>query len=162
MCKNITNEININGIYVDMIDSSSGIFVGINNSNNWSSHQKINYGFGTLSSSKVGQNYNYVIDNDFIDFAVENSMNVEGYQSLGADAISDIEMWENNNFDVKEININSLNSNSAVSIGENVSNGWCSLRKTNQGIGRSSGVTEHKKNTNIIIDNDFLDFQMKN
>ena len=53
--------------------------------------------------------------------------------------------------------INSLDTNAAVSIGENLLNGWSAHGKRNDGTGRSAGITENKSNTNIVIDNDLVD-----
>lgn len=146
MQKRIVNHLIINGITVNSIDTSSGIFVGINNVNNWSSLRKSNYGFGTVSNSFVSENFGLVIDNDLIDTPIEN--HAVTYMN-GSQEVNDI--------DVKEINVNSLDTNAAVSVGENLLNGWSAHGKRNEATGRSAGISQHKENTNIVIDNDVVD-----
>jgi hypothetical protein len=144
--KKIINNLILNGITVNSIDTASGIFVGINTVNNWSSHRKNNQGFGILNNSFVSNNFSLVIDNDIIDTPVESNpvTYMDGIQQV-------------NNIDVKEINVNSLDTNAAVSVGDNISNGWGAHGKRNQGIGRSVGTSQLQSNTNIVIDNDVVD-----
>ncbi|MCQ6280774.1 hypothetical protein [Bacillus sp. EB600] len=151
MRKKIMNNLILNGINVTSIDTSSGIFVGINNVNNWSSHYKSNHGFGSVTNSTVSDNFGLVIDNDVIDTPIESRAvtYMDGTQQV-------------NNIDVKEINVNSLHTNAAVSIGDNLSNGWSAHGKRNEGMGRSVGTTMVKSNTNIVIDNDLIDSQIYN
>jgi hypothetical protein len=149
MQKRIINNLVINGIAVNSIDTSSGIFVGINNVNNWSSCRKNNHGFGSVSNSLVSENFSLVIDNDVIDTPIEN--NAVTYM----DGRQDI-----NNIEVTEINVNSLDSNAAVSVGDNLLNGWSAHGKRNDGTGRSAGITQNKSNTSVVIDNDLMDCQI--
>ncbi|WP_052352744.1 hypothetical protein [Neobacillus dielmonensis] len=144
--KKVIHNLVISGITVNSIDTVSGIFVGINHANNWTTHRKNNYGFGSLSNSQVSQNVGLVIDNDIIDTPIENHVvtNVDGLQDI-------------QNIDVKEINVNSLDTNAAVSVGENLLNGWSAHSKRNQGTGRAAGISQHSNNTNILIDNDIID-----
>ncbi|MCM3768483.1 hypothetical protein [Neobacillus niacini] len=167
MQKKIINNLIIKGISVNNIDTTSGIFVGINNVNNWSSHQKNNHGFGSVSNSQVSENFSMVIDNDVIDTPIENHVvtYVDGKGDLQKvdppienNAVTYIDSRQDiQKIDVKEINTNSLFTNSAISVGENILNGWSAHRKTNEGTGSAAGITQQTSNANIVIDNDVMD-----
>ena len=58
------------------------------------------------------------------------------------------------------INVNSLNTNSTVSVGENQLSGWSSHRKTNNGVGIQVGIFTNSLNYTIIVDNDLADAQI--
>lgn len=176
MHKDTIENIMINAISVNNLDSSSGIFVGINNANNWSSHRKNNIGLGPVDSSQVMQNINLLIDNNFIDMPFDNSVVIKPperkdlYSCYGnAAAIVRPEMTgeghsgpmqEINTIDVSEIDVISMDTNATVSIGENSTNVWSAHSKRNEGTGRSTGISQYKLNTNIVIDNDFIDAQI--
>lgn len=177
MCKKQSmNDLIINAISVNNIDTSSGIFVGINNAHNWSSHRKNNYGLGPADSAQVSHNINLLIDNDLMDMPFENHVLIN---QAGNEHLKTMEMDvfdgqtsvmetkgnivgnpEINQIDVSEINLTSMDTNAAVSIGENSSNGWSAHSKRNEGMGRSTGVAQYKLNTNIVIDNDLIDSTM--
>jgi hypothetical protein len=55
------------------------------------------------------------------------------------------------------INVNSLNTNSTVSIGQNAQTNWDSHNKNNYGNGSHSGIVNVLAPSNIIFDNDILD-----
>ena len=171
--KQSMNDLNINAITVHNIDTSSGIFVGINNAHNWSSHRKSNYGLGPADSAQVSQNMNLLIDNDIVDMPFENNVMIN---QAGNKVLKTMEMeavdgqisgmgtkddlggsQEINNIDVSEINLTAMDTNAAVAIGENSLNGWSAHSKRNEGTGRSTGVAQYKSNTNIVIDNDLID-----
>ncbi|MBT2659067.1 spore germination protein [Bacillus sp. ISL-18] len=61
---------------------------------------------------------------------------------------------------VGAINVNSLNTNATVSVGENQLSGWSSHRKTNNGVGIQVGIFANSLNYTIILDNDLADAQM--
>lgn len=63
-------------------------------------------------------------------------------------------------FSVGAININSQNSNAAVSVGENQLPGWSSHRKTNNGVGIQVGLFTNTLNYTNIIDPDVSDGTM--
>jgi hypothetical protein len=171
--KQSMNDLNINAITVHNIDTSSGIFVGINNAHNWSSHRKNNYGLGPADSAQVSQNMNLLIDNDIVDMPFENNVMINQagnkvLKTMEMEAVdgqtSGMETKENiggsqeiNNIAVSEINLTAMDTNAAVSIGENSLNGWSAHSKRNEGTGRSTGVAQYKSNTNIVIDNDLID-----
>ncbi|MED4205318.1 hypothetical protein [Neobacillus mesonae] len=166
----IIHDVNITGITVHNLDSSSGIFVGINNANYWTSQLKANQGFGPLSSSQAIQNINVVVDNDGIDAPIENNVQIPNRQDFnGVDVKKADEaalvnnhniIQEIKNIDVDAINVFSMDTNAAISVGENVLDGWSAHSKRNEGTGRSMGITEQILNTNIIMDQDIIDAQM--
>lgn len=149
----IINQVNLNQISVNNIDTSSGIFVGTNYAHNWSSHRKNNYGFGSVNHSLVSNNNSCVIDNDLVDTPIQNSPailfdgNTPGNQ---------------NDIDIGEININVLDTCAAVSIGDNALNGWSSHSKRNAGQGRFAGNIQNTQNSSVILDHDVIDGQMNN
>lgn len=168
MQRRIMNNLIIKGINVNSVDTSSGVFIGINYANNWSSHQKTNHGFGTLHHSQVTDTFSLVIDNDVIDTPIEShavtymdgwkdkqkmDTPIENNEVTFVNEIQDVQKL----IDIKEINVNSLFTNSAVSVGENFLNGWSAHRKTNEGTGRTTGISQLASNTNIVIDNDVID-----
>ncbi|MBD0379818.1 spore germination protein [Paenibacillus sedimenti] len=55
------------------------------------------------------------------------------------------------------INVNSLNTNANIGIGENAQSSWDSHSKTNVGTGENIGVVCTANMVNIIYDNDFID-----
>ncbi|OCA85078.1 hypothetical protein [Pseudobacillus wudalianchiensis] len=147
----ITNHVNVNQIYVNSIDTSSGIFVGTNYANNWSSHRKNNYGFGSISHSQVSNNYSYVMDNDVIDTPIQNNPTI----------LLDGHMAENqNDIDIGQININVLDTCAAVSVGENELTGWSSHSKRNAGQGRFTGEVHNTQNSSLILDADVIDCEI--
>lgn len=58
------------------------------------------------------------------------------------------------------ININSQNTNAAVSVGENQLTGWSAHRKTNNGVGLQIGIFANTANYTVIVDNDVSDGNM--
>ncbi|WP_035321826.1 hypothetical protein [Peribacillus kribbensis] len=141
-------KIRMKQIAVNNIDTASGIFVGTNIANNWSSHRKNNYGFGSVSNSAVWQNYSNVQDNDILDTPIQNqsvSRMDRADGSLGTQV------------DVKEININVIDTASAVSIGDNLLTDWSSHRKANSGLGKTVGTSILSQNAALVSDQDVMD-----
>lgn len=165
--RRVTNLI-IKGINVNSLDTASGIFVGINTVNNWSSHHKNNHGFGIVYHSQVTDTFSLVIDNDVIDSPMESHAvtYMDGWKDVQPiDAptedhtvtLMDGQPEVPKQIDIKEINVNSLFTNAAVTVGDNFLNGWSAHRKTNEGTGRTAGISQLTSNTNIVIDNDVID-----
>ncbi|MGZ4161341.1 MAG: hypothetical protein ACXVNF_11185 [Neobacillus sp.] len=149
--KRIINQVHVNQICVNSIDTSSGIFVGTNYAHYWSSHRKNNYGFGSVNNSQISQNYSYVIDNDLIDTPIHNNPTI---------LFDRINEGNENNIDIGEINVNVLNSSAAVSVGENDLNGWSSHSKRNFGQGRLVGNIQNTHNSSQVVDSDVIDCQI--
>lgn len=63
-------------------------------------------------------------------------------------------------FKIGSININSQNTNTTASVGENQQSGWTSNRKTNNGFGVQVGLFQNTTNNTVIYDNDVIDGNM--
>ncbi|WP_442599902.1 hypothetical protein [Neobacillus sp. D3-1R] len=63
---------------------------------------------------------------------------------------------------VGAINVNSQNTNSTISVGENQMPGWAAHRKINNGIGAQMGIFLTTGNGAFILDTDAIDGQMNN
>lgn len=63
-------------------------------------------------------------------------------------------------FTIGAININSQNTNSTASVGENQQSGWTANRKTNSGVGQQIGTFANTANNTFISDNDVTDGNM--
>jgi hypothetical protein len=149
--KRIVQQVTVNQICVNSIDTSSGIFVGTNYAHNWSAHRKNNYGFGSVNNSLVTNNNSCVIDNDLVDTPIQNSPTI----------LFDGNMAGNqNDIDIGEININVLDSCAAVTVGENALNGWSSHSKRNAGQGRLTGNVQNSQNSSVVSDHDGIDALM--
>ncbi|MEW9699904.1 spore germination protein [Paenibacillus sp. SI8] len=55
------------------------------------------------------------------------------------------------------INVNSINTNASIGIGENAQSSWDSHSKNNYGTGQFIGNTISSNIVNLICDNDFID-----
>ncbi|SDP26962.1 Spore germination protein gerPA/gerPF [Paenibacillus sp. yr247] len=55
------------------------------------------------------------------------------------------------------INVNSINTNATIGIGENAQSSWDSHSKNNYAQGQSIGTSLSVNVFNFIIDNDFID-----
>lgn len=149
--RKLVNQIYLNQISINSIETASGVFIGMNHANNWSSYRKNNYGFGSVINSSVSHNISYVIDNDTVDTPIYNCPTVITNRNPGR-----IE----NKIELGEININELDNNSAVVAGENDLNAWSSHGKQNGGQGRFNGSVQNDHNITQIIDNDVVDCQI--
>ncbi|OCA85079.1 hypothetical protein [Pseudobacillus wudalianchiensis] len=65
-------------------------------------------------------------------------------------------------FTLGSINVNSQNTNSAISIGENQLPGWAAHRKVNNGMGFQAGNVFNAGNTMGVNDPDAIDGMMNN
>jgi hypothetical protein len=65
-------------------------------------------------------------------------------------------------FTLGAINVNSQQTNTAISIGENQLPGWASHRKVNNGIGFFAGNVVNAGNISSIVDPDGVDGMMNN
>lgn len=152
--KRMKTRVMVNQISVNSIDTASGIFVGTNYANNWSSHRKSNYGFGSLSHSQASNNYSQVIDNDLVDTPINSQSYLLMDQQMSGN--------NNNQLDIGEININVLDSNAALTIGDNSLNGWSSHSKRNAGQGKLIGAINNTDNKNSVTDSDLVDTTISN
>lgn len=62
-------HIQFDQICVNVIENTSGIFVGTNSSSNWNAYNKTNSAFGSIygDQNQIGYNLNVLYDNDGID-----------------------------------------------------------------------------------------------
>jgi hypothetical protein len=152
----ILNKINVNSI-----TSNSGVFIGFNRSPYWHVQAKQNNGFGAASGGVFLGNTQIIIDNDLIDAPIDDRdlvMNCaiedekKKREPIQKESITLI------NF--HSVNVNALNSNSTVAIGENDQPNWGSHNKSNYGSGTLSGKNLSGKNLSIIHDDDLIDVTM--
>ncbi|MEB3101075.1 hypothetical protein [Ferviditalea candida] len=138
-----------NKLDVTNIDNNSGIFIGNNYANGWNTFMKTNNGFGHSGDhSIISYNRSAVIDNDMIDAPMTNySMMVDRRQ------------YERNHTFVHldSIEVNNMDMNSSVSVGETNQNEWGNFEKNNFGNGRFVGNSIIPNNKSIIKDNDIVD-----
>lgn len=140
----------LGNITVNFIQNSSGIFVGTNYAHGWSTNSKINNGFGSSKGSDHRCSINFVYDNDIIDTPIEDVKTI----ILNQQPREGIPV--NQNIDFHSIDVNAVNINSSISIGENNQAGWSSHRKSNFGT-QMIGESIIENSTNTIIDNDIID-----
>lgn len=140
-----------NKIIVNSIEASSGIFVGINSSYGWRSFRKSNYGLGRCSNCTIQQTFSVVYDNDLIDFPVDDQAVHLHLQKSPAEQ----------QIQFRSIDVNAMNTNSTVAVGESNQAGWNSLGKNNMGDGRHNGINVMRGNANLVVDNDMIDAPMQ-
>jgi hypothetical protein len=135
------------------VSLSSGVFIGTNNAIGWSAHSKHNYGFGSVSDGSVTGGKFTIMDNDMVDAPIEdNDTIVYTEPSPG----SDLAMRLNN------INVNGLDSNASLSVGNNRQPGWSSHGKLNLSRAFTYGKTLQMNDLSIIYDNDLVDVPIEN
>ncbi len=144
----IINKINVNSLI-----TNSGIFIGMNHASGWHMQTKINNGFGGGGGTIIG-NTNIIIDNDVIDAPVDDrDIILSNHHKEGIDtAESQVTLIHFN-----AVNVNALNRNSTIAIGENDQTNWTSHNKNNYGNGIISGKSTVGRNLNIIHDDDVID-----
>lgn len=143
-------EVSVNNLNVNSIEANSGIFIGATNlSYGWSSHSKSNSGFGSFSNATVTKSYSVIYDNDSIDSPIVDSKKIFVVKPKDSPSQTDINL--------AEINVNGMETNAAVSVGDIDQAGWSSHSKSNTGEGRNKGINTSAYNTTEIIDNDNFD-----
>lgn len=144
-------KIELGNIQVTSVDTSSGIFISqLNFANGWRSQIKSNSGFGEIGDHNHLENcISTVSDDDIIDSPMEdNSVFVEK-NIVASESETTIQF--------KGIEVESLNQNASISIGENRQSGWASASKENEGNGEFQGETLFTNNQTIVRDNDVID-----
>ncbi|UUZ86313.1 hypothetical protein LJK88_24670 [Paenibacillus sp. P26] len=134
-----SRQVNIvfNKLYVNVIETNSGIFIGVNNAVGWSSHSKSNYGLGSASNCHISGNVSVVQDQDFIDAPIiDRKQIISGTPPEGL---------SNSHIDFESVNANAITTNSSISVGENDQTGWTAHRKTNYGNGKHYGLNVLKQ-----------------
>lgn len=144
----VLNKININSII-----TNSGVFIGNNQASGWTLQTKVNNGFGGGGGTIIG-NTNIVIDNDVIDAPVDDRDLIITNQSQTNKEQTDSQITL---IHFNEVNVNALNRNCSIAIGENDQTNWTSHNKNNYGNGILSGKNLAGRNLNIIRDDDVID-----
>lgn len=77
--KNNNQHIQFDHISVNVIENSSGIFVGTNHQCNWNASTKSNAAFGSIYGDhiQVMHNFNVLYDNDGIDTLIDPRSNTK-------------------------------------------------------------------------------------
>ncbi len=147
----MSESFKIGELHVHTIESASGLFIGQTMANGWNSKSKTNQAFGELSQTQAKELIGIVQDNDEMDM-----MNVDRTVSLtnksGFNNFKDVEIKVNG------VHLNAMDTNAAISIGENQQNGWQTRGKNNFGTGRMIGKNGLKQFVNTIDDRDGFDF----
>jgi hypothetical protein len=142
-------------IQVQSIDTSSGIFVAhTNHAHGWSSQSKINMGFGTVGDSNVLETSTSVVyDDDWIDSPmIDKSVRLQNKQEPGPNQTSIV---------FNKIDVDTMNTNTTVSVGESSQQGWSSKSKNNYGNGTFIGRTLLPNNKTMVKDDDYIDSPIK-
>lgn len=139
---------------VNSIENSSGVFIGTNHAPAWSSIEKSNQGFGSLTDSVLKDAVNSVFDTDAWDMSVRDA----NYAALSETP----NQGQQCAIDFGSIHANTLSNGSAIGLGDNKQLGWRNTRKNNYGSGKNLGSNVLSKIANYTLDNDVWDtvFQM--
>lgn len=137
-------------INVNRLDEAAGVFIGNNRANYWRSMTKNNTGFGNVSGSVITKTLSIVVDNDAVDTVICDTGRTSG-QNV------DHEDPSNQLINFEALNINALNTNSAVVMGNNRLNDWRAHHKENKGFGNGTGVSIITDTVNAIDDRDIID-----
>lgn len=136
-------------IKANTLVNASAIFVGTNQTGNWSSHEKENY-LLTIHGHQtyVVNNINIIEDKDLIDTVINDQDT----------AISMPRHTENVSLTFDDINTNTMQDASGVFVGDIDITGLDSHFKVNEGIGDIlSGENIISGNMNIQHDEDYID-----
>lgn len=140
-------------LMVNSIDAASAIFFGGTNvANGWSSHSKSNNGFGQSSQSHH-TSLSVIYDQDVIDAPIDDRDHFIIANEKNRATSSQISL--------EDIQVNALEANSSISIGEVSQEGWSSHFKTNSGQGSHKGVNISEGGQSTIVDNDVVDAPIK-
>ena len=150
-------HIECDALFVNQVHTNSGIFIGNNYSHSWSSHTKTNSGLGTTSSCDISNILNIVFDNDMVDTLINEENN-----TASLPITSNTNQDNHDQYDIHTINVNAINTNSTLTIGENRQPLWSSHNKLNFGIGNLSGFNYVKQTLNQLNDQDLIDTPISN
>jgi len=143
--------VQFHNININRLDEAAGVFIGNNKANFWRSSSKDNEGFGSANGCRISNTLNMVIDNDEVDSVIYDIQ----YQNDNIECHSDESSNQLINF--QTLNVNALNSNSAITMGENKLNHWRTHHKENKGFGNGIGINAFSRNVNTVEDQDFID-----
>ncbi|MCC3373109.1 hypothetical protein [Cohnella sp. REN36] len=136
-------------LFVNVIEDSSGIFIGTNQAIGWMSSSKSNYGFGSLKDATLSNAVCYVYDPDLVDNSVRDARAI---------AITETpETVRQTAIDFQSVNVNAMLNASAVDLGDIRQPGWRTARKNNYGAGKIYGASRLSRTVNIVFDDDAED-----
>ena len=136
-----------NKIMINAVETSSAVLVGNNAAYGWRSIRKDNSGFGSVHGGTIHHNINLVIDNDAVDFPIDDRGVFIHRQASP--------VQQKIHFD--SIDVNAVTTNSTVAVGENSQPGWNAIGKNNYGDGRHKGINVLHHNVNSVVDDDWID-----
>ncbi|WAH35266.1 hypothetical protein [Alicyclobacillus dauci] len=142
--------ININ---VQVISHCSGIFISDSNViYGWSSHGKDNIGFGSLDSSNfIKNNATFIFDSDYADTLIDDRDVHAFVQNQKKEPSTQIIGFD-------KINVNSMQQNSGVFVGQSNINGQDTHEKENVGYGSVYGTNNRSLgNVSVVHDPDLVD-----
>ncbi|TJY44061.1 hypothetical protein E5161_01295 [Cohnella pontilimi] len=139
----------LNKLVVNVIEDTSGIFIGTNQAWGWSSCGKSNYGFGVLKNSCLTRSLSIVQDSDIVDAPVQDIRHIALTEQPNSVQQASVAF--------QSLRAESLNNGSAIGLGENIQLGWRSTRKNNYGGGKHQGINHVNRMANITFDNDGVD-----
>jgi hypothetical protein len=140
-------------ISVQTMDRQSGIFIGErNHAIGWSAHGKVNHVIGEVGgqSNLLYQNVSILNDPDYIDTPIDDRDINISVENPGAEKTS--------NLTFESVNVNTMQENAMVSIGEGHVTGMDANEKVNQSQGSIYGNKNHfLYNINVNNDQDTVD-----
>jgi hypothetical protein len=141
-----------NSLNLNRVDTASGVFIGTNIANGWRSSKKSNEGFGHASGCLIYKTINMVFDDDNIDTVIYDTQ-----ENNQMEATTPTTQHHNQTINFKTLNVNALNINASINMGDNRLSGWRSHSKANMGFGNGTGTNIFVGNTNVIDDQDIVD-----
>jgi hypothetical protein len=140
-------------IQIQTISECSGIFISDSNvMYGWGSHEKENIGFGSISDNNlVRGNINVVFDSDYMDTIIDDRDTHAFIQHSKPQASANVISFD-------KINVNSMQQNSGVFVGQSNLNGLDQHQKQNGAYGTTVGGSNVSVgNCNIVYDPDVID-----
>ncbi len=149
-----TFEFNFAGnIHVQSMDRQAGIFIGErNNAIGWNAHGKNNNVIGTIGgkSNVLYENVLILNDPDLIDTPIDDRDINLSFENPGTDY--------SKNLSINSVNVNTMQQNSVVSVGEGHIAGMDANEKVNQAHAKITGNGNYSiGNHNVNYDQDVVD-----
>jgi len=136
-------------LQVNVVENTSGIFIGTNQAIGWRSYGKTNEGFGKWSGGTLTNAVSAVFDSDGVDAPTHEVRNIR--------IVETPEGMRQTNVGFRAVEANAVTNGSAIGLGNNGQPGWSSVRKNNYGNGRVTGGNWLRQFASFAIDNDAVD-----
>ncbi len=136
-------------LQVNVVENTSGIFIGTNQAIGWSSYGKSNQGFGSWSGGTLTNAVSAVYDSDLVDAPMHDVRNIQIYETAGSRRQTSVGF--------QAIQANAVANGSAIGLGDNDQPGWRSARKNNYGNGKVTGSNRLRQFASFTFDNDAVD-----